>query len=87
MNEQEDRLFEEMVVKELDACGYFLFSKNGEKVDKDKLIMDFACLYCMEHYNKNYRYKLVEDEQDSKVHYAHDVEKGIECCEGDDWKR
>jgi hypothetical protein len=29
MNEQEERLFEEMVVKELDACEYFLFGKSG----------------------------------------------------------
>ena len=56
MNEEEEKLFEGFVFKELDACGYFI-SGTGKPFSMDKLIMDFACLYCMEHFGKNYSYK------------------------------
>ena len=55
MSEEEREVFEKLVLKELDACGYFI-SGRGSKYPMDKMIMDFACLYCMENFNKNYKY-------------------------------
>lgn len=55
MDEKDNQLFEDMVIRELDACGYFL-SGQGVNKSMDQLVMDFACLYCMENYNKNYNY-------------------------------
>lgn len=56
MDEQDNKIFEDMVIRELDACGYFLMPENKVKKSMHQLIMDFACLYCMENYNKNYNY-------------------------------
>lgn len=60
MTDDEQKLFEELVIKELDACGYFL---SGQGINKtmDQMVMDFACLYCMEFYNKSYNYNLNEN--------------------------
>jgi len=56
MNEEERKLFEDLAIKELDACGYFL-SGQGIGKSMDQIIMDFSCLYCMEYYYKNYKYE------------------------------
>lgn len=59
MDENEMQEFEDMAIRELDACGYFLMEENRTKAI-DKMIMDFACLYCMERYGKSYTYNIVE---------------------------
>lgn len=72
MNEEEEKLFEDLVVRELDACGYFMHMRKDKRPSMDEMIMDFACLYCMERYNKDYTYRL--NERDSKMHDGDDLE-------------
>ena len=49
MSEEERKLFEDLAIKELDACGYFLNPEN-RNTTMPELVMKFASLYCMEYY-------------------------------------
>ena len=72
MDEQDIKVLKEIVVKELDACGYFMgdYNIHNLKVPDDwkpyssksfgEMLMDFACQYNMEFENRNYTYSLVE---------------------------
>ena len=59
MDEEDRKLFESLVFKELDSLNYFMtiLSDKKQNLSMDKLIMDFAVNYCKQYYNKNYSYK------------------------------
>lgn len=72
MEEKDKDLLKEIVIKELDACGYFMSDivssferpanwKPYSSKSFGEMLMDFACLYNMEFENKNYSYKLEEE--------------------------
>lgn len=60
MTEEERKMFEELVDKELHANNYFMLPYNMAKPFHRRL-MDFAALYCMEHYNMNYHFELIKE--------------------------
>lgn len=76
MNETDFETLKLLVLRELNACGYFHadFNVHGIKHKPDwkpyssksfgEMLMDFACLYNMEFENKNYIYQLKEEENE-----------------------
>ena len=75
MNESDFETLRVLVLRELNACGYFQadFNIHGLECSPDwkpyssksfgEMLMDFACLYNMEFEGKNYKYQLVEKEE------------------------
>ena len=53
MDENDIKLFEQLVFKELNALNYNFMYPD---LTMDKLVMDFAVQYCKDNYDKTYGY-------------------------------